>query len=148
MELYRDMFMKCLSLHSADIAQDHRWYWTYLCGKQIQGNVILLRAKNMVQIKHLCQKCQNIFFMHALKNILLHLQNKLTLIITTFLWLISSFDSVIATLFFLVITGIVLSRSSYFKLVFPLIFSYTSRGTLSKISTFRNFFRLSPPSEI
>ena len=21
--------MKCLSLHSADIAQDHRWHWTY-----------------------------------------------------------------------------------------------------------------------
>ena len=21
--------MKCLSLHSADIPQDHRWHWTY-----------------------------------------------------------------------------------------------------------------------
>ena len=29
--------MKFLSLHSADIAQDHRWHWAYLCGKQIQG---------------------------------------------------------------------------------------------------------------
>ena len=29
--------MKCLSLHSVDIAQDHRWHWSYLCGKQIQG---------------------------------------------------------------------------------------------------------------
>ena len=28
--------MKCLSFHSVDIAQDHRWHWTYLCGKQIQ----------------------------------------------------------------------------------------------------------------
>ena len=37
MELYQDIFMKCLSIHSADIAQDHRWHWTYLCGKQIQG---------------------------------------------------------------------------------------------------------------
>ena len=36
MELYQDIFMKCLSLHSADIAQDHRWHWTYLCRKQIQ----------------------------------------------------------------------------------------------------------------
>ena len=27
--------MQCLSLHSADIAQDHRWDWTYLCRKQI-----------------------------------------------------------------------------------------------------------------
>ena len=37
MELYQDIFMKCLSLHSADIAQDNRWHWTHLCGKQIQG---------------------------------------------------------------------------------------------------------------
>ena len=37
MELYQDIFMKCLSLNSADIAQDHRWHWAYLCGKQIQG---------------------------------------------------------------------------------------------------------------
>ena len=29
--------MKCLSLHSVDIAQDHRWHWTYLYGKKIQG---------------------------------------------------------------------------------------------------------------
>ena len=29
--------MKCLSLHSADIAKEHRWNWTYLCGKKIQG---------------------------------------------------------------------------------------------------------------
>ena len=29
--------MKCLSFHSPDIAQDHRWHWTYLCRKQIQG---------------------------------------------------------------------------------------------------------------
>ena len=37
MELYQDIFMKCFSLNPADIAQDHRWHWTYLCGKQIQG---------------------------------------------------------------------------------------------------------------
>ena len=36
--------MKFLSLHSADIAQDHRWHWKY--GAK---NLILLRAKNMVQ---------------------------------------------------------------------------------------------------
>ena len=29
--------MKCLSLHSADIAQYHRWHWAYPCRKQIQG---------------------------------------------------------------------------------------------------------------
>ena len=33
MELYRDIFMKCLSLHFADVTLDHRWHWTYLCGK-------------------------------------------------------------------------------------------------------------------
>ena len=32
-----DIFMKCLSLYYADITQDHRWHWTYLCGKEIQG---------------------------------------------------------------------------------------------------------------
>ena len=37
MALYEDIFMKCLSLHSANIAQDHRWNWTYLYGEQIQG---------------------------------------------------------------------------------------------------------------
>ena len=31
------LFMKCLSLHSVDVPQDHGWHWTYLCGKQIQG---------------------------------------------------------------------------------------------------------------
>ena len=29
--------MICLSLQSSDIAQDQRWHWTYLSGKQIQG---------------------------------------------------------------------------------------------------------------
>ena len=28
--------IQCLILHSADAAQDHRWNWTYFCGKQIQ----------------------------------------------------------------------------------------------------------------
>ena len=37
MELYHDIFMKCLSLHPVDIAQHHSWHWTHLCGKQIQG---------------------------------------------------------------------------------------------------------------
>ena len=45
-------------------------------------------------------------------------------IITKFLWSILLFDSVIATLFFLVIIGILLSRLSYFHLVLPPIFSY------------------------
>ena len=35
MELYQVILMKCLSLHSADIAQNHRWHWTHLCGKQM-----------------------------------------------------------------------------------------------------------------
>ena len=37
MELYHDIFMKCLSLHPVDIAQHHSWHWTHLCGKKIQG---------------------------------------------------------------------------------------------------------------
>ena len=37
MELYRDIFMKFLFLHSADIARDHSWHWTNLYGKQLQG---------------------------------------------------------------------------------------------------------------
>ena len=37
MELYQDIFLKCLNLHSVAIAQDRRWHWTYLCRKQIQG---------------------------------------------------------------------------------------------------------------
>ena len=41
--------MKSLSLHSTDIAQDHKWYWTDLCGKQIQDKkLLLLRAKNII----------------------------------------------------------------------------------------------------
>ena len=35
MELYWDIFTKCLSLHSADIAHDQRWHCTYMCRKQI-----------------------------------------------------------------------------------------------------------------
>ena len=31
------IFMKCLSLYSADIVQNDRKHWIYLCGKQIQG---------------------------------------------------------------------------------------------------------------
>ena len=36
MALYQDIFMKCLSLHSADITQDDTWHWAYLCGKKIK----------------------------------------------------------------------------------------------------------------
>ena len=36
MELYQDIFMKCLTLHSAGVAEDHIWHWACLCGKQIQ----------------------------------------------------------------------------------------------------------------
>ena len=32
-----EMFRNCLSLHSVDIALDHRWHWTYLCRKEIHG---------------------------------------------------------------------------------------------------------------
>ena len=88
-------------------------------------------------------------FIHALKQIFYFIcKHKLIQIITTFLWSILLFDLLIATLYFLVINGILLSCSPYFNLVFPLIFTYTSRETLMEISTFRSFFRLSPPFEI
>ena len=67
--------MKCLSLHSADIAQDQRWHWTYLWRKQIQSN-ILFTARISVQ-KNPSIKNVNTFssFMNAFKkNIILHLQ--------------------------------------------------------------------------
>ena len=46
------MFINFLSLHSADIAQDHRLNLAYLCGKQIQGKKTYpSAAKNMVKYK-------------------------------------------------------------------------------------------------
>ena len=53
---------------------------------------------------------------------------KLIQINTPFLWSILSFNSLLATLFFLAIIGLLLSPSSYFNLVFPLIFTYTFMG--------------------
>ena len=36
--------------NSADIAQNHRWNWSYLCKKQTQSRkAILFRAKIMVK---------------------------------------------------------------------------------------------------
>ena len=52
MVLNWDIFMKCLSLNSSNIAKVQRWSWTYLCGKQIHGKkLIVIRAKVMVQNK-------------------------------------------------------------------------------------------------
>ena len=43
-------YMKYLSLHSVDIAQDHIWQWTYSAENKYRAKkLILLRAKNMVQ---------------------------------------------------------------------------------------------------
>ena len=67
------------------------------------------------------------------------LHAKLIHIITTFLWSTLSFDSLIATLFFLAIIAILLSCFSYFNLVFSLIFTYSSRETIMEIMTFRGF---------
>ena len=53
-------------------------------------------------------------------------KHKLIQIITTRLKLL--FDSLIPALFFIVIIGILLRRSSHFNLVFRPIFSFTSRG--------------------
>ena len=63
--------------------------------------------------------------MHALKKYFAS-SAKLIHIITPYIWLILSFDDLIATLFFLVIIGIFLSKSSHFNFVFPIIFTYPS----------------------
>ena len=51
MELYHDIFMKCLSLHSVDIAQDHTDGIGHTSAekKYRAKKLILLKAKNMVQ---------------------------------------------------------------------------------------------------
>ena len=54
-------------------------------------------------------------------------------IITTFLWKKLSFDSLVSIFFFFlffIIISIILNFSSYFNLVFGLIFSYTIWGSL------------------
>ena len=76
--------------------------------------------KNVKTIVLLCMLLRKIFYFIC--------KYKLIKRITTFLWSMLSFGSLRLTLFFLVIIGILLSRSSYFNLVFPLIFSYTCRG--------------------
>ena len=78
MELYQVILMKCLSLHSADIAQNHRWHWTYLCGKQILGQkgLSFLGPKIWSKISPGVKNVRTSSFMHAIKkDILLHLQN-------------------------------------------------------------------------
>ena len=70
--------MKCLSLQSTDIAQDHRWHWTYLCKNKYRGEkLILLRAKIWFKIDPCIENVKTLSsFMHALKkNISLHLQS-------------------------------------------------------------------------
>ena len=69
--------MNCLSFHSADIAQDHRWHWTYLCGKQIQGKKAFLGPKIWFKISPSIKNVTtSSSFMHAIKkNIALHLQS-------------------------------------------------------------------------
>ena len=111
---------------------------------------ILLRAKNMVQknppsIKYV----KTSSFMLLFKKVFYFIcKYKRIQIITTFLLSILSFDSLIATIIFLIIIVILSSRSSYSNLVFQRIFSYTSREDPNRKSTFKSFFRLSPLSEI
>ena len=65
--------MKGLSLHYADIAQDHRWHWAYLCGKRLSFLGPKIWPKIGPSIKNVRKSSS---FMHAMKkNILLHLQN-------------------------------------------------------------------------
>ena len=103
MELHQDIFIKCLSLHSVDIAQDHRWRWAYLCGKQIQGKKSLscLGLKIWSKIGPIIKNVATwSSFMHAIKKKYFTLSAKLILVLTVFL---------------LGIIGILLSHPSYFK---------------------------------
>ena len=78
MELFQDILMKCLCLRSVDIAQDHRWHWTYLCEKQIQGQKLsLLGTKAWSKIDPSIKNVRtSSSFMHAIKkNNLLHQQS-------------------------------------------------------------------------
>ena len=66
--------MKCLSLHSVDIAQDHRWHWTYLCRKQLKdkkaypsygqkyGPISALVSKMLEHGLLLCMLLRKIFY--------------------------------------------------------------------------------------
>ena len=80
--------MKYLSFHSADIEQDHRWHWTYLYGKQIQGKKSLsflgpkIWSKIDPSIKNVRTSSS---FMHAIKKIFFTSSAKQIQIITTFL---------------------------------------------------------------
>ena len=78
MELFQDVLMKCLSLRSVDIAQDHRWHWTYLCEKQIQDKKLsFLGTKAWSKIDPSIKNVRtSSSFMHAIKeNSLLHQQS-------------------------------------------------------------------------
>ena len=81
MELYQDIFTKYLSLHSKDIAQDHRFHWTYLCGEKNTGQKSLsflgpnIWSNINPSIKNVKTSSS---FMHTLKkNILLETLNNL-----------------------------------------------------------------------
>ena len=92
MELYRDIFMKCLNLHSANIAQDRKWHWTYLLGPNIwlKINRSLKNSQTSYSLIHVLKK-----------NFLLHLQTWANSNIYPLLWsILLSFNFLIATLFF------------------------------------------------
>ena len=78
MEFNQDIFKKCLSIHSADIAQNHGWYWAYLWKTNAgQKSFSLLGptiwSKTDPSIKNVRTSSP---FMHAIqKNVLLHLQS-------------------------------------------------------------------------
>ena len=144
MEFYQDILMKCLSLHSVYIAQDHRWHWTNLCGKNTRQKSLFLLGPNIIWYPGIKSVITSSSSMHVLKK-MLYLICKAN----SNNYLIIMINIIIFWFFhlFLVTIAILLSGLSYFNLVFPLIFTYTSRGTLMEITTFRSF-RLSPSFEI
>ena len=103
--------MKSLSLYSADIAQDRRCNEHTFTENKNRTNLSLLEFTNMLRNRPYFENVKtSSSFMHALQKIY------------------CSFDSLIIELFFLVIFDMLLSRLSYFNIVFWLTFTYTSWG--------------------
>ena len=120
MELYKDIFIKSLSLYSADIAQDRRCNEHTFTENRNRTNLSFLEFTNILRNRPYFEKDPFLEFTNILQNrsSFMHALQKNY----------CSFDSLITELFFLVIFDILLSRLSYFHLVFRLTFTYTSWG--------------------
>ena len=46
-EFYGEIFMKCSSLHTSDMAQNHKWHWTYHCETNTRKNSLSFFSANI-----------------------------------------------------------------------------------------------------